>query len=276
MTLEQIIFYKKVIECVTLKKENKSILKNEFPIFLDGKAGRGKTFLINAICYAIRAMKEIILLCGTTALATLLYEDRRIAHSLFRIPVEENNINIQSSIKLNSTHAELIKVAIIIIWDELPIANKAIKFFIGIGDFRQVASVVKGAGKSSTINASIKTSFLWKYFKIYTLNQLIHNASDPIFAEFIDNISENYEDQDISLNIFKTTTNIEMAISFLYLENIFTNHEMLQKRAFLSPQNNEIVNDHPTATPDYLAQLTYSGIPNHEIHLKIGAICSIM
>src|SRR6185437_4859913 len=65
MTLEQITFYKKVIECVTWKKENKSIPKNEFPIFLDGKAGHSKTFLINAISYAIRAMKEIIFLCGT-------------------------------------------------------------------------------------------------------------------------------------------------------------------------------------------------------------------
>ncbi|CAG8493439.1 18904_t:CDS:2, partial [Racocetra fulgida] len=41
-------------------------------------------------------------------------------------------------------------------------------------------------------------------------------------------------------------------------------------------ENDEIINDHPTATPDYLVQLTHPGIPNHEIQLKTGAICSIM
>ncbi|CAG8839890.1 123_t:CDS:1, partial [Racocetra persica] len=75
------------------------------------------------------------------------------------------------------TRAELINASQLIIWDELPIANKAVleyidnllcqisknddlfggKLFIGIGDFRQVAPVVKGARKSTTINASIKT-----------------------------------------------------------------------------------------------------------------------
>ncbi|CAG8847046.1 27336_t:CDS:1, partial [Gigaspora margarita] len=41
-------------------------------------------------------------------------------------------------------------------------------------------------------------------------------------------------------------------------------------------ENDEIINDHPVATPDYLTQLIYPGISNYKIHLKTGAICSIM
>ncbi|CAG8789110.1 34302_t:CDS:2, partial [Racocetra persica] len=55
------------------------------------KAKQDKTFLINAICHAIRAESKIVLPCGTTALAAQLYEGERTAYSLFHIPVEEYN-----------------------------------------------------------------------------------------------------------------------------------------------------------------------------------------
>lgn len=41
-------------------------------------------------------------------------------------------------------------------------------------------------------------------------------------------------------------------------------------------ENDEMINDHPVATPDYLVQLTHPGIPNHEIRLKVRSIYSIM
>ncbi|CAG8678988.1 31830_t:CDS:2, partial [Gigaspora margarita] len=120
--------------------------------------------------------REIVLICGTMALSALLYEKAKI-----------------------------------IIWDELPMANKAVlecvdlllkeicgknelfggKPFVGVRDFQQVALVIKAAGKSATINVSINTSYLWKHFNIYTLNQPIQNANDSVLAEFIDNIDEN-------------------------------------------------------------------------------------
>lgn len=126
MTTEQSILYEKVIKYTLLKKENNTIRINIFPIFLDGKAGREKTFLINVICYTIRAAGEIVLIYGTMALSVLLYEGGCTAHSLFQIPVEENNTNLQSTIKINSGRADLLREAKIIIWDELPMANKAV------------------------------------------------------------------------------------------------------------------------------------------------------
>ncbi|CAG8735620.1 10387_t:CDS:2 [Gigaspora margarita] len=128
MNSEQKILYKEIIKYVSWVEENKPIPKTEFPKFLDSKAGHDKTFLINTICYAIRARKKIILLYGTTALAALLYE------------------------------------------------------------------------------GTTYTYFSYDCVK----------------------------------------------------------------------ENDKIINDHPTATQDYLVQLTHPGIPSHEIYLKVGAICSIM
>ncbi|CAG8539166.1 3285_t:CDS:2 [Racocetra persica] len=165
----------------TLETENGPIPISKFLKFLDGKAGQGKTFLINAICHTIHAAKRIVLPCGTTALAALF------------------------------SRADLICESILIIWNKLPMVNKAIlesmdlllrqicgkdkpfggKLFIGAGDFRQVAPVVKGAGKSATINTSIKTSYMWTYFDKHILNQPIRNATNSDFAEFVDAIRNN-------------------------------------------------------------------------------------
>lgn len=59
------------------------------PIFIEGKPGRGKTFLVDALCSKIRGEGNIILIVGSSALSAALYERGRTAHSLFRIPVTE-------------------------------------------------------------------------------------------------------------------------------------------------------------------------------------------
>jgi hypothetical protein len=68
--------------------------------FIEGKPGRGKTFLVDALCSQLRSEGNIVLIVGTSALAAALYERGRTAHSLFRIPVIEvctNSINILPS-----------------------------------------------------------------------------------------------------------------------------------------------------------------------------------
>ena len=35
----------------------------------------------------------------------------------------------------------------------------------------------------------------------------------------------------------------------------------------------EVILDHPVATADYLALLRHPGVPNHELQLKVGAVC---
>lgn len=57
--------------------------------FLDGKAGRGKTFLMNCLVTSLRAQGAIVLVVGSTALSIIHYDRGRTAHSTFGIPVVE-------------------------------------------------------------------------------------------------------------------------------------------------------------------------------------------
>jgi hypothetical protein len=68
--------------------------------FLDGKAGRGKTCLENAICNRIRSEGRIACITGSTALNVTLYERGRTAHSMFGIPVQENSSDLVSRISI--------------------------------------------------------------------------------------------------------------------------------------------------------------------------------
>lgn len=59
--------------------------------FLDGKAGRGKTFTVNVLVNKLRQMDYIVIICGSTALSITLYERGRTACPTFGIPVIEVN-----------------------------------------------------------------------------------------------------------------------------------------------------------------------------------------
>jgi hypothetical protein len=64
------------------------------PFFLEGKPGRGKMFVVNAICNHLRGENHIILIVGSSALAATLYDGGRTAHNLFQIPVTEVRTSI--------------------------------------------------------------------------------------------------------------------------------------------------------------------------------------
>ncbi|KAK1948635.1 hypothetical protein LY78DRAFT_561662, partial [Colletotrichum sublineola] len=53
--------------------------------FVDGKAGRGKTFLIGTLCDRICAEGHVVCIVSSTTLSVTLYERGRTAHSAFRI-----------------------------------------------------------------------------------------------------------------------------------------------------------------------------------------------
>ncbi|KAL6308048.1 PIF1-like helicase-domain-containing protein [Sparassis latifolia] len=53
--------------------------------FVDGKAGRGKTFLVNTICNKLRSQGRIVLPTATSGFAAQLYPGGRTTHSTFRV-----------------------------------------------------------------------------------------------------------------------------------------------------------------------------------------------
>lgn len=55
--------------------------------FIDGKAGRGKTFLINTICDHLRSLNHIVIPTATSGYAAQLYAGGRTTHSAFKVSV---------------------------------------------------------------------------------------------------------------------------------------------------------------------------------------------
>jgi hypothetical protein len=243
------------------------------PFFLEGKPGRGKTFVVNAICSALQADNHIALIVGSSVLVATLYEGGRTAHNLFAIPVTEvlsvsvnenstltfkqDNVALSSSIQPFSYRAELIRAASFIAWDELPAANVAwmdcvdnlcrslmksdrpfggIPFF-GIGDFRQVAPVVKGTGSAPALQASMKSSSSWTSFHIIKLHTPIRSAQDPTYTSVVDDVGENFAEKTVLLDILETVADTDACLTFLFPPNVLANPLASLKRAFLTPKN---------------------------------------
>jgi hypothetical protein len=157
----------------------------------------------------------------------------------------------------NTNRADLIAAAAVIVWDELPGAHVSALLcvdeicrkithvqkpfggipFVGIGDFRQVAPVVKGQGQTATSLGSVKSSTLWRHFVVLSLHSPIRSAADPAFTHFVDSIGEDTIHNTTSLDLFETVANEEEAIQFLYPPDIIEDPFACLQRAFLSPRN---------------------------------------
>jgi hypothetical protein len=114
------------------------------------------------------------------------------------------------------------------------------KIFLGIGDFHQTAPIVRFAGKTETIEASIVSSPLWPSFSILRLDQAIRNASDPEYARWVDEIGQGSvtrDETELSLDMIADVDDIEDAIHFLYPPETLAAPEECIRNYFLSPLN---------------------------------------
>ena len=93
----------------------------------------------------------------------------------------EDSTELHSRVMLRSGKANYLKGLDLIVWEELPMSNKACvecasklmqditgcsepfggKVVVALGDFHQVTPVVKDGGSSATFDASIRSSRLW-------------------------------------------------------------------------------------------------------------------
>lgn len=137
--------------------------------------------------------------------------------------MNERNEFLESSIEPHHHRGELLRKCDLIIWDEAPMANRAVlacveeccrkimdnqipfggKVVILLGDFRQTCPVIPRGTKADVLNASIPQCNLWPLFRIARLTTPIRNADDPFFASFVDEIGEG--------------TYPEVALGFLHL-----------------------------------------------------------
>ncbi|XP_043469512.1 uncharacterized protein LOC122503140 [Leptopilina heterotoma] len=91
--------------------------------FLDGPGGSGKSYLHNTIITTVESEEIVVLSVAWTGIAANLLKGGRTSHSMFKFPIpinEDSTCNISGM----SKHAELLRSAKIIIWDEISMAPK--------------------------------------------------------------------------------------------------------------------------------------------------------
>lgn len=96
---QQATAYKTILNIVL--SPNQAAHSNTNCFFLDGKAGREKTFTVNVLVNRLRGRGDVVVISGSTALSVTLYERGRTAHSTFGIPVIEVFISIKKFVKDN-------------------------------------------------------------------------------------------------------------------------------------------------------------------------------
>lgn len=77
MSQEQVSIFDRIVEA--------AINYQPLLAFVDGKAGRGKTYLVNAVCDKLRSLGRIVLPTATSAFAAHLYPGGRTTHSTFKV-----------------------------------------------------------------------------------------------------------------------------------------------------------------------------------------------
>ncbi|KAF5335688.1 hypothetical protein D9611_009568 [Ephemerocybe angulata] len=213
--------------------------KRPLRVFVDGAAGTGKTTVIKALCSKLRSVKRIVLATATSASAAQLYDGGRTTHSTFKVPVNERNEMLETPISPNDARAEVIDEASLIVWDEAPMANRAVlscvndvlcnvsrtntpfggKAVVLLGDFRQTCPVIRD-------------------FFTHALIRPIRNAADPEFAHFVNTIG-NGGGPNIPLDGLTIVHTTEEVVDFVFPPDILDKPHTCALRAILAPTNRQ-------------------------------------
>ncbi|RWS27879.1 uncharacterized protein B4U80_03589 [Leptotrombidium deliense] len=218
--------------------------------YIDGPGGVGKTYLYRCLMHYMNVKGKKVFTIAWTGIAAILLPSGRTAHKSFQLP-----LNIQESTTLywNSKTKQIIQDTDVFIWDEasmipaaalesIDIALRDIcskdkpfggKLFLLGGDFRQILPVLKRAGKTQIINATIKHSSLWQNFISYSLS--INMRAGPTqnrFAEWLLEIGNgNVESLLVTDELYSTDIVEEM---YLNCDSSYPN------QAILTPRNDDV------------------------------------
>lgn len=247
-----------------------SVLHNEGKaFFLHSAGGGGKTFVCNTVAASVRANNKVALSVASSAIAALILDGGRTAHSRFKIPIpihESSTCNIPKQSEL----AQVLRETGIIIWDETPMQHRhAIealnrtlqdilnndKPFGGItvlfgGDFRQTTPVVPRGSREKIVNASLKRSSLWNNIHLYHLKQnmrLDRTPESDAFADWLLDVGAgNGLDANNSMqlqpNMRMPENSVESLISGIYpgIANGNKEDDYFLQRTILSPKNDAV------------------------------------
>uniref|UniRef100_A0A8I6W3Y7 ATP-dependent DNA helicase n=1 Tax=Hordeum vulgare subsp. vulgare TaxID=112509 RepID=A0A8I6W3Y7_HORVV len=196
----------------------------------------------------------------------------RTAHSRFKIPLSIEDGASCSFTKQSGT-AKLLRMASLILWDEAsmtkrqavealdnsmrditgrrhqPFGGKAVVFG---GDFRQVLPVVRKGSRGQIIDATPRSSYLWKGMRQLRLITNMRAHNDPWFADYLLRVGNGTEEtddegnislpQDICVPPTGDGVDLEKLIDHVFpaLDHNMSDPNYMTSRAILSTKNDNV------------------------------------
>ncbi|XP_073362834.1 uncharacterized protein [Aegilops tauschii subsp. strangulata] len=295
--------------------------------FVDGPGGTGKTFLYKAMLAKVRSDGNIGIATATSGVAASIMPGGRTAHSRFKIPLSCEDGASCSFTKQSGT-AKLLRMASLIIWDEASMTKRqavealdnSMRDIMGIrdrpfggktvvfgGDFRQVLPVVRRGSRGQIIDATLRSSHLWKGMRQLRLITNMRAHNDTWFANYllrVGNGTEEVDDQgnillpeDICLPSTGKVDDLEKLIHHVFpsLDDNMSDSNYMTSRAILSTTNDNVdkinirmierfqgdeviyhsfdsAEDDPYGyyAQEFLNGLTPNGLPPHALKLKLN------
>ena len=179
-------------------------------IVLNAPGGYGKTFLFTCASTYARSQGMIVLCCASTGIAAWNLEGGRTAHSMFKIPIDAN-ADSTSDIRAQTSEAEVIRQARLIIWDEIfnvhqhtvMVVERLLRDLMGNkepwggkvvllgGDPRQTPPVVKRGKRGEAVAASFKSCPLYVDMEEVKLTRNMRvSDGDQAFCDWLLTIGE--------------------------------------------------------------------------------------
>jgi hypothetical protein len=175
---------------------------------LQGSAGTGKTFTVNAIVSELRRLGKRCLITATTGIAAVQYLGGTTVHSLFKLGIDENaRMDFRCNIGRDTPHARYLSGADLIVIDEVSmltpwVANrvsltlKAIceneahfggKKILFVGDLLQLPPVSKGSAVPILQRLIVRME-CWEEIRKFRLLRNVRTANSE-WADFLHSIS---------------------------------------------------------------------------------------
>ncbi|CAK0808237.1 unnamed protein product, partial [Prorocentrum cordatum] len=181
-------------------------------VFIDGPGGTGKTFVYKAILHHVRGMGEIALPCAWSGIAAVLLPGGRTCHSRFGLPVPLPLDDVASNIGFQTSRAEILRRARVILWGEAPMAPRGAlqcvdallrdvtqtdapfggKVVILGGDFRQVLPVIPRVAREDLVQHSLLNHPLWRAgaVEVHALTENMRARGDADWQRFLLDIGD--------------------------------------------------------------------------------------
>ncbi|KAE8230528.1 hypothetical protein CF326_g4466 [Tilletia indica] len=227
---------------------------------IQGRAGRGKTFVIQAVINQLRATGHVLAVSGATGLSASAFVRGSTVHKMFSIPVVDDmdSTAVTSRLTADDRMAGFLLASSAIVIDEIWALHRSVieavdvvmrlltrvdspfggMVVFGVGDPRQTAPVVKGGGKSQIIEHSFLSSPLFDRFKLHELTVSMRNGDDVDFSGWVDGVGDDWSGANINIgSFFPSTVSMQDAQDFLFPGYITADPHASSARAFLSPYN---------------------------------------